>query len=88
MHRCGPELGPSYQQVGVPCGDRWRVQRRLQELAIPAWCPPNGCLQVEVSNCVAAIQLRSVVRQFLAPRTELAAWLERCWEAPLANRTD
>ncbi len=67
--------------VSVPRGDRWRIYHRLQELMIPCWCLPDGSLRVEVKHSIAAILLRSVVQQFIAPRIEMVNWLERCWTA-------
>lgn len=74
-----------WQEVAIPYWLRWQVHQRLQELAIPALCLPNSVensLQVEVSNVMAAVQLRSVVQQFRASRPELVAWLEQCWRLP------
>jgi hypothetical protein len=67
--------------VSVPRSDRWRIHHRLQELMIPCWCLPDGSLRVEVQHGIAAILLRSVVQQFIAPRTDMVNWLERCWSA-------
>ncbi|MDJ0515440.1 MAG: hypothetical protein QNJ74_03975 [Trichodesmium sp. MO_231.B1] len=60
--------------------DRWFIQHRLRELMINSWCTDNGELLVEVKNCTDAILLQSTVKQFIAPRTELVDWLERCWK--------
>jgi hypothetical protein len=60
--------------------DRWRIYHRLQELMIPAWCPEDGSLWVEVDNAIAAVLVRSTVQQFVASRHELLDWLEYCWE--------
>lgn len=67
--------------------DRWQVSHRLQELNIPSWCPEDGSLQVEVKNAIAALLVRSVVRQ-MDSRPELIDWLERCWHqnAPVRPR--
>lgn len=67
------------QQVQIPYWLRWQVWLRLQELSIAAWCCPDGHLYVEIPDGVAAVQLRSVVQQFKAPRPELVDWLEQCW---------
>ncbi|MGK7913347.1 MAG: Asr1405/Asl0597 family protein [Synechococcus sp.] len=72
-----PEL--SMQAIAVPRQDRWRVRQRLLELAIPAVCSDDGHLHVEVRSSVAALQVRSVLRQFSAHRSELVDWLETCW---------
>lgn len=65
--------------IDVSRSDRWRISYRLQELMIPCWCLEDGSLKVEVRNSTTAILVRSVVRQFVAPRTELLDWLECCW---------
>ena len=67
------------QPVEVSLCDRWRVRQRLLELSIPAVCSADGYLRVEVNNSVAALQVRSVLRQFGASRAELVGWLEDCW---------
>ncbi len=67
------------QAIEVPRSDRWRIRRRLLELSIPAVCSADGHLHVEVNNSVAALQVRSVLRQFGAGRAELVDWLENCW---------
>lgn len=69
------------QVLQIPVSDRWRIYHRLQELQIPCWCPADGSLQVEVNSSLAAILVRSIVKQFLAPRHELVNWLENCWTA-------
>jgi hypothetical protein len=69
------------QVVSVPRIDRWRIYYRLQELTIPCWCLDDGSLQVEVQSGVSALLLRSVVQQFVASRSEMVSWLERCWDA-------
>jgi hypothetical protein len=76
------QLNPSVTHiVSVPRIDRWRIYYRLQELMIPCWCLPDGSLHVEVQSSIGALLLRSVVQQFLASRSEMVNWLERCWEA-------
>lgn len=79
-----PTIASVTQVVLVPRSDRWRICYRLQELAIPCWCLPDGSLQVEVQNVHTALLLRSVVQQFMASRPELVNWLERCWESEFA----
>ena len=59
--------------------DRWRIRRRLEELSIDVNLATNGHLEVEVRDGVDAVQLRSVIKQFQAPRAELVDWLETCW---------
>ena len=68
----------SATQVEVARSDRWCIQQRLQELEIVCSCPADGTLQVEVDHAIAAVLVRSVVKQFLASRVELVDWLERC----------
>jgi hypothetical protein len=79
--RFGSQL--TRQVVEVHRGDRWRVQQRLQELAIPAWCDTDGHLRVAVNSGLDMQQVRSVVQQFRASRAELVSWLERCWQEPI-----
>jgi hypothetical protein len=67
------------QIVEISRLDRWQVYHRLQELMIPAWCPHDGSLRVDVNNSINAILVRSAVLQFVASRSELVDWLERCW---------
>ncbi len=62
--------------------DRWQVSQRLQDLNIAAHCAPDGQLTIEISHPVDILQLRSVIRQITAPRTELLSWLEQCWQYP------
>lgn len=59
--------------------DRWRIYHRLQELRIPAWCPEDGSLWVEIETAIEAVLVRSIVQHLAASRTELLDWLERCW---------
>jgi predicted HAD superfamily phosphohydrolase YqeG len=66
--------------IQVNWADRWRVYQRLQELDIPCWCEANQPLTVQIDNVVAAIQLWSVMRQFMASRQELLWSLEQCWQ--------
>lgn len=70
--------------VNVPRSDRWLVHRRLQELMIPCWCPEDGSLRVEVNDSTAAILLRSTIQQYIASRSELVEWLERCWQTQIS----
>ncbi|OKH27802.1 Asr1405/Asl0597 family protein [Chroogloeocystis siderophila] len=73
------------QIVEIPVSDRWRIHHRLQELMIPAWCPADGSLVVEVDSAITAILVRSTVQQFVATRQELLNWLERCWTAEVIS---
>ncbi|NJL46929.1 MAG: hypothetical protein HC929_04790 [Leptolyngbyaceae cyanobacterium SM2_5_2] len=60
--------------------DRWSIHRRLQELNIPAACPADGTLRVEVNHALALLLVRSAVFQFSLSRQESVDWLERCWQ--------
>ncbi len=80
-----PEL--LMQAIAVPRQDRWRIRQRLLELAIPAVCSDDGHLRVEVKSSVAALQIRSVLRQFGSHRSELVDWLEVCWHQASPDRT-
>jgi hypothetical protein len=82
MHHSGSELKHlelNHKVVNVRYGHRRQVHRRLQELAINAWCSDAGDLQAEVQTYTDLLQINSVVRQFNAPRWELVGWLEQCW---------
>lgn len=68
------------QVVAVARCDRWQVYRRLQDLEIPCCCNSNGGLEVEINSPLAAIQLWCAIKQLTAPRSELAAQLNRCWQ--------
>jgi hypothetical protein len=72
----------AHQIIGVPQSDRWRVHYRLQELLIACQCTADGCLRVEINTGLAAVQVWSVTRQFMATRQELLDWLEDCWQLP------
>ncbi|MEM6444981.1 MAG: Asr1405/Asl0597 family protein [Cyanobacteria bacterium J06642_2] len=60
-------------------GDRWLIRRRLEELSIDVELAADGHLEVEIRNSVDIVLLRSVIKQFQAPRVELVDWLETCW---------
>ena len=87
MESLSSEPETSMQVVPVPRQERWRIRQRLLELSIPAICTDDGHLHVEVKNCVAVLQIRSVLRQFRAHRTELVDWLEECWHQSHSDRT-
>jgi hypothetical protein len=70
-------------RVDIPRGDRWRIHHRLKELTIPAHCPADGSLRVEVNDGIALLLVRSTIQQFIAPKQELVDWLERCWTTPV-----
>jgi hypothetical protein len=76
-----PPLAGQLVEISRP--NRWQVYHRLQELMIPCWCPNDGSLRVEVNNSIEAILVRSTVQQFIASRTELIDWLERCWRTKI-----
>jgi hypothetical protein len=78
QHTRSPSITAA-QVVNISRTDRWRIYHRLQELRIPAWCPEDGSLWVEVDDAIAAFLVRSTVQQFAASRSELLGWLERCW---------
>lgn len=65
--------------------DRWQACQRLQELDIPCDCRTDGHLHVEIHHPIVLLQLRSVIQQITASRTELITWLERCWQTPNAS---
>lgn len=68
------------QVVRVSRCDRWQAYQRLQELGVHCWCAEDGTLSVEVQTVGDAIQLRSVIQQLTAARSELIDWLELCWQ--------
>ncbi|MBD2021310.1 hypothetical protein H6F43_14105 [Leptolyngbya sp. FACHB-36] len=69
------------QVTSISRADRWQAHSRLTSLCIPCQCLADGYLQVSIDSPIAILQLKSVVRQLTAPRTELLQWLERCWES-------
>lgn len=71
------------QIVQISRRDRWQVYHRLQELKILCWCPEDGSLRVEINNSTEAALVRSTVWQFIASRSELLNWLQRCWKASI-----
>ncbi|MDX2239877.1 MAG: hypothetical protein NW224_04255 [Leptolyngbyaceae cyanobacterium bins.302] len=62
--------------------DRWLVRQRLQELHIPCHCLADGQLSAEIHSPIDILQLRSVIQQATATRSDLIDWLERCWQTP------
>ncbi len=76
------------QVVAVPRGERWSINRRLQELQISCACPTDGTLRVDVHHPVELMLVHSVVRQFTIPRQGGIAWLERCWKTQATCTTD
>jgi hypothetical protein len=79
MNPAEPELEVG-EIVQVSWLDRWQVYKRLQELEIPCWCGVDQPLRVKINTAKQAAQLASVLRQFSAPKSELAQWLECCWQ--------
>jgi hypothetical protein len=73
------------QFVSIDRCDRWQAYHRLQELGIACTCLANGCLQVEIENSIAALQLWSVFQNLTASRRLLANRLERCWSLPASG---
>lgn len=65
--------------IAISRGDRWQVYHRLRDLDIPAYCSSDGTLRADISTPLAALQLRSVIYQFTAPRQDLVELLDRCW---------
>jgi hypothetical protein len=59
--------------------DRWQAYQRLQELGVACVCTPDGTFAVDVQSWIDVVQVRSVVQQLTASRSELIHWLERCW---------
>ena len=60
--------------------DRWQAYQRLQVLEIQCFCNRQGSLEVEVNSPLAVIQVWSAMQQFTRSRSELAAWLNQCWQ--------
>ncbi|MCU0523434.1 MAG: hypothetical protein MUF72_01255 [Elainella sp. Prado103] len=71
---------PLSQTLQISRSDRWLIHQRLTELDIPCRCLSNGDLQIEIVNPIVLIQLRSVLQQFVVPRSQLVCWLEQCWQ--------
>lgn len=76
------------QVVAVPRGERWSINRRLQELHVTCTCPADGTLRVNVHHAIDLLLVHSVVRQFTNTRQAGAAWLERCWKTQVTCTTD
>lgn len=68
------------QVVRVSRCDRWQAYQRLQDLGVHCWCAGDGTLSVEVRTVGDAIQLRSIIQQLSATRSELIDWLDLCWQ--------
>ena len=76
------------QVIAVPRGERWSINRRLQELHIACTCPADGTLRVKVNHAVDLLLVYSVIRQFTIPRQVGADWLERCWKTQVTCAAD
>ncbi|HIK46139.1 MAG TPA: hypothetical protein IGR64_14830 [Leptolyngbyaceae cyanobacterium M65_K2018_010] len=83
-----PVAPPGGQAITVRRGDRWTICHRLQELNIPAACPADGTLRVEVNHALALLLVCSTLRQFALSRPEQVDWLERCWRVPASGPRD
>jgi hypothetical protein len=68
------------QLITISRSDRWQVHQRLKELEISSTCLRDGSLQVEIHSPLTVLQLRSVLLQLTAPRSQLVDWLEHCWQ--------
>ena len=74
-------MGLEEQVIQLPLCDRWLIYRRLEELMISCCCHSDGTLRVRVNNSLELILVRSTIMQFIASRSELIQWLERCWNS-------
>lgn len=63
----------------------WEVHRRLIDLAIPCQCGVHQPLRVSAETPLALAQIWSVVRTQIAPKADLVAHLNRCWQQRLSN---
>ncbi|MEM9009307.1 MAG: Asr1405/Asl0597 family protein [Cyanobacteria bacterium P01_F01_bin.86] len=79
-----PKIG-STTTLEIDPIERWNVFYRLQELSIPCQCACGQPLQVNVATAAAAIQVWSVVRQFVSPRSLSVDHLNRCWKKQMAS---
>lgn len=57
-----------------------KIAERLQALEIRFRWLASGVLEIDVRDWLAAVQVRSVLHQFCAPRPLLVGWLEFCWQ--------
>ena len=76
------------QVITVPHGERWSINRRLQELHISCACPADGTLRVDVNHPVELMLVHSVVQRFTVSRQVGIGWLERCWQTQVACAKD
>ncbi|ESA34609.1 hypothetical protein N836_16010 [Leptolyngbya sp. Heron Island J] len=80
MDKPEPTVSTWGQVVIVPRGERWSINRRLQELHIACACPADGTLRVHVNHALELMLVHSVVRRFTLSRQVNIGWLERCWQ--------
>ncbi len=59
--------------------DRWQACQRLRELQVTCQCADDGYLEVEIQHPTDILQLRSVIQQLTAQKSELVDWLHQCW---------
>ncbi|MEO0433743.1 MAG: Asr1405/Asl0597 family protein [Cyanobacteria bacterium J06656_5] len=88
MDKFTPTVPDWGQIVAVPRGERWSINRRLQELHISCSCPADGTLRVHVNHALELMLVHSVIRRFTAPRQAGVSWLERCWQTQTTCTTD
>jgi hypothetical protein len=63
----------------------WEVYRRLQNLAIPCQCGVHQPLRVSAETPLALAQIWSVIKTQTAPKADLAAHLNRCWQQRISK---
>lgn len=68
--------------------NRWNIYHRLRQLDISCHCRIGQPLVVQVNNADVAVQLWSVVQQFMAPREVTLDHLARCWLLPTNQRQE
>ncbi len=88
MDKSAPTVSTWGQVVAVPRGERWSINRRLQELHIDCACPADGTLRVDVNHALELMLVHSVVRRFTFPRQVGISWLERCWQTRVTCTTN
>ena len=88
MDKSAPTVPNWGQVVAVPRGERWSINRRLQDLHIACSCPTDGTLRVDVNHALELMLVHSVVKRFTVPRQAGIGWLERCWQTQVACSTD
>jgi hypothetical protein len=73
-------IAPNSTTLQLDRIDRWSVFKRLQELSIPCQCACGQPLQVSIETATTAVQVWSVLQQFISTRHTAIDYLERCWE--------